>query len=66
MTRTSDQWTSGDITKKCGSQDEPRDLKRKHVRIVTEHGTSVPLADVYPDKVRGSKLKKVKGKTKRH
>lgn len=39
----------GIICHSCGVQ-EPRELNRKHVRIVSEHGTSVSLADVYPEK----------------
>lgn len=46
----------GVVCHSCGVQ-EPRDLKRKHVRIVTVHGTSVSLAEIYPDKEEGSKLK---------
>lgn len=38
----------GVICHSCGVQ-EPRELKRHHVRIVSEHGTSVSLADIYPD-----------------
>lgn len=48
----------GIVCHSCGVQ-EPRDLQRKHVRVVTIHGTSVSLAEIYPDKVPGSKLKKV-------
>lgn len=40
----------GIICHACGVH-EPRELKREHVRIVTENGTSISLADVYPDKV---------------
>jgi glutamate synthase domain-containing protein 2 len=47
----------GMICHSCGVE-EPRELKRRHVRIVSEHGTSVSLADVYPDKQEGIKLKK--------
>lgn len=39
----------GMICHSCGVED-PRQLSRKHVRIVSEHGTSVSLAEVYPDK----------------
>jgi glutamate synthase domain-containing protein 2 len=46
----------GIICHSCGVE-EPRELRRRHVRIVSEHGTSVSLADVYPDKKEGSKLK---------
>lgn len=38
----------GVICHSCGVQ-EPRELKRHHVRIVSEHGTSVSLADIYPE-----------------
>ncbi len=47
----------GMICHSCGVQ-EPRELKRYHARIVSEHGTSVSLADVYPDKQDGIKLKR--------
>lgn len=46
----------GLLAHSCGVH-EPRELRRKHVRIVSEHGTSISLADVYPDKIPGSKLK---------
>ena len=46
----------GTICHSCGVH-EPRELKRKHVRIVSEHGTSVSLADVYPDKEEGARLR---------
>ncbi|HEV2613471.1 MAG TPA: FMN-binding glutamate synthase family protein [Gammaproteobacteria bacterium] len=39
----------GVISHSCGVH-EPRELNRHHVRIVSEHGTSVSLAEVYPDK----------------
>jgi glutamate synthase domain-containing protein 2 len=45
----------GMLCHSCGVE-EPRDLKREQVRIVSEHGTSVSLADVYPPKKRGEKL----------
>ena len=32
----------------CGVE-EPRQLKRKHARIVREDGFSVSLADLFPD-----------------
>lgn len=35
---------------------EPRELTRQHVRIVCEHGTSISLAEVYPNKIPCSKL----------
>ena len=37
----------GEICHSCGV-DEPRELRREHARIVTEHGRSVSLAKVYP------------------
>ncbi len=36
------------ICHSCGVQ-EPRELTRHHARIVTEHGTSVSLAELYPE-----------------
>jgi len=50
----------GIICHSCGVH-EPRALQRYHVRIVSEHGTSVSLADVYPDKISGSKLSTIDG-----
>jgi len=38
----------GMICHSCGVSD-PRELKRYHLRIVSEHGTSISLADVYPE-----------------
>jgi len=46
----------GVICHSCGVR-EPRELKRRHVRIVSEHGKSVSLADVYPDKEEGVRLR---------
>lgn len=45
----------GVICHSCGVK-EPRELRRHHARIVSEHGTSVSLADVYPPKKKGSKV----------
>lgn len=45
----------GIICHACGVH-EPRELRRRHVRIVCENGTSISLAEVYPDKIMGSKL----------
>ena len=47
----------GLICHSCGVE-HFRELKRRHVRIVSEHGTSVSLEDVYPDKEEGAKLNK--------
>lgn len=44
------------ICHSCGVH-EPRELRRHHARIVSEHGTSVSLAEVYPDKRKGAKIK---------
>jgi hypothetical protein len=44
------------ICHSCGV-DDPRKLRRSHARIVSEHGTSVSLNDVYPEKKAGEKLK---------
>jgi len=38
----------GIICHSCGVH-EPRELRRRHARIVSEHGTSVSLAEVYPE-----------------
>jgi len=38
----------GIIAHACGAE-TPRDLRRFHARIVTEHGTSVPLNELYPE-----------------
>ena len=39
----------GMIAHSCGVH-EPRELGRRHARIVQENGTSTMLADIYPDK----------------
>jgi glutamate synthase domain-containing protein 2 len=39
----------GIIAHSCGVH-QPRELSRRHVRIVQENGTSTMLADIYPDK----------------
>jgi len=39
----------GMIAHSCGAQ-QPRELNRRHVRVVQENGTSTMLADIYPDK----------------
>lgn len=44
----------GMICHSCGVT-EPRMLRRKHARIVTATGISVPLDQLYPDKVPGIK-----------
>lgn len=43
----------GIICHACGVH-EPRELTRRHVRMVCENGTSISLADVYPDQVARS------------
>jgi glutamate synthase domain-containing protein 2 len=50
------EWEVGVICHSCGVH-EPRELKREHVRIVSEHGTSISLAHVYPEKQKGIKLR---------
>lgn len=50
------EYEVGVICHSCGVK-EPRELRRKHVRIVTELGRSVSLETIYPEKVPGSKLK---------
>ncbi len=42
------EYEVGVICHSCGVL-EPRQLKRHHVRVVSEHGTSVSLADIYPE-----------------
>jgi len=44
----------GVISHSCGVR-EPRELTRKHARIMTERGITISLAELYPDKVPGSK-----------
>ncbi len=39
----------GIIAHSCGVH-QPRELSRRHVRIVQQNGTSTMLADIYPDK----------------
>lgn len=46
----------GIICHSCGVH-EPRELTRSHARVVTEAGVSVSLAEMYPEKISGSKLK---------
>jgi glutamate synthase domain-containing protein 2 len=43
------EYEVGTICHSCGVT-EPRELTRSHVRIVSEHGTSVSLMEVFPDK----------------
>ena len=50
------EYEVGIICHSCGVQ-EPRQLQRKQVRIVSEHGTSVTLSEIYPDKIPGEFLK---------
>jgi len=38
----------GVIAHSCGVK-EPRELQRKHARVMTENGTSVLLAELHPD-----------------
>jgi len=40
----------GIIAHSCGV-DSPRKLQRKHVRIVTENGSSIPLSEVHPEPI---------------
>ena len=51
------EYEVGTLCHSCGVH-EPRELERRHVRIVSEHGTSISLEDVYPDKKTGAKLQK--------
>ena len=52
------EYEVGVICHSCGVH-EPRELTRQQVRIVSEHGTSVSFAEIYPPKITGSKLKKM-------
>lgn len=45
------EYEVGMLCHSCGVK-EPRELNRRHARIVSEHGTSVSLATVYPNKER--------------
>jgi len=47
-------YETGVISHSCGVR-EPRQLTRKHARIITEKGLSVSLAELYPDKMPGTK-----------
>jgi len=42
------EYEVGLICHSCGVH-EPRELKRHHVRVVSEHGKSISLADIHPD-----------------
>jgi len=48
---------TGVIAHSCGVR-EPRELKRKHARIVTFNGLSVSMAELYPEKDPGCKINK--------
>ncbi|MFI4937000.1 MAG: FMN-binding glutamate synthase family protein [Candidatus Berkiellales bacterium] len=52
------EYEVGVICHSCGVH-EPRELSRTLVRIVGEHGTSISLAEIYPEKIPGAKLKNV-------
>ncbi len=43
----------GTIAHSCGVE-EPRALRRKHCRVVTATGASIPLDELYPDPARGA------------
>lgn len=43
------EYEVGMIAHSCGVH-EPRELNRHHARMVSENGTSVSLAEIYPDK----------------
>lgn len=45
------EYEVGIICHSCGVH-EPRELRRNHVRIISEHGTSVSFAEIYPEKQR--------------
>lgn len=45
----------GVISHSCGVK-EPRELTRKHARIMTEKGVTISLAELHPDKINGSAL----------
>ncbi|MHB1948449.1 MAG: FMN-binding glutamate synthase family protein [Gammaproteobacteria bacterium] len=42
------EYELGMICHSCGV-DEPRELRRHHVRIVSVHGTSIPFSEVFPE-----------------
>ncbi len=48
----------GVISHSCGVP-EPRELTRKHARIMTEKGITASLAELYPDKIPGKKIGKM-------
>lgn len=48
----------GTICHSCGVK-EPRELQRKHARIVMPNGLSIPLSELYPDKEPEVKMRKV-------
>jgi glutamate synthase domain-containing protein 2 len=50
------EYEVGVISHSCGVK-EPRELRREHARIVTETGLSISLAELYPCKQPGIKLK---------
>jgi glutamate synthase domain-containing protein 2 len=52
------EYEVGLICHSCGVH-EPRQLKRNHVRIVGEHGTSVSFEQIYPYKEPGVKMAKI-------
>ncbi len=47
-------YETGVISHSCGVR-EPRELTRRHARIMTEKGISIPLSELYPNKVPGCK-----------
>ncbi len=47
-------YETGVISHSCGVK-EPRELSRRHARIMTEKGTTISLAELYPDKKPGVK-----------
>lgn len=50
-------YETGTISHSCGVR-EPRELTRKHARLVTENGLSISMEKLYPNKIVGVKSKK--------
>lgn len=47
-------YETGVISHSCGVR-EPRDLTRHHARMITQSGLSVSLAEIYPEKIPGTR-----------
>jgi glutamate synthase domain-containing protein 2 len=53
------EYEVGLIAHSCGVR-SPRELNRRHARMVLEDGHSVPLSELWPDKQPGSKLASIR------